>query len=273
MTDILPESRRTEGLSYWGMASTIAIAVAPSIGLFLYGFSWLTLCLTMAGLSVVMIGLATGVGSSKGSGEPFPKLSEIVDLNVLMTALAMSAISFGYGGVTSYVALLATERGITPASLFFSVFAGMILASRLTLGPFADRIGTKLTLFPGYAVAPFALTILAFATTRVGIVISAILFGYCLGIAFPAFMSFILSHTNPARRAATFGSSLMAFDAGIGTGSTVIGFVIEHGGFQPAFLVAAAVSVFAIPIFLFGSKRLVAAYEMRPILAERPPAI
>jgi predicted MFS family arabinose efflux permease len=71
-------------------------------------------------------------------------------------------------------------------------------------------------------------------------------------------MSFLLSHTSPARRAATFGSSLMAFDTGIGTGSTVLGFIIEHGGFTPAFLVAAGVAVFAIPIFLAGSKRLVA---------------
>jgi MFS family permease len=274
MTDILPESRRTEGLSYWGMASTFAIALAPSLGLFLYGFSWLTLCLTMAGLSVVMIGLAAGVGSSTGSGEPFPRLVEIIDVRVLVTALAMSAISFGYGGVTSYVALLATERGILPVSLYFTVFAGMILASRLSLGPVADRIGTRGLLFPGYVVAPVALAVLAFAMTRVGIVISALLFGFTLGIAFPAFMSFILSHTNPARRAATFGSSLMAFDAGIGTGSTVIGFVIERAGFMPAFLVGAAVSVFAIPIFLFGSKRLVAAHTTRiSVLEERPPAI
>jgi MFS family permease len=240
------------------MASTVAIALAPSIGLWLYGYSWLTLCLTMAALSVVMVGLAAGVGSAKGSGEPFPPMRDIIDFRVLVSALAMTTISFGYGGVTSYVALLATERGIRPASLYFTVFAVAILVSRLAIGPVADRIGTRRLLFPAYGVAPVALAILAFTTSRVGIVASAILFGYTLGVAFPAFMSFILSHTSPARRAATFGSSLMAFDTGIGTGSTVLGFIIEHGGFTPAFLVAAGVAVFAIPIFLAGSKRLVA---------------
>ena len=42
MTDILPESRRTEGLSYWGMATTCGIAIAPLIGLWLYEISFVT---------------------------------------------------------------------------------------------------------------------------------------------------------------------------------------------------------------------------------------
>jgi MFS family permease len=30
MTDILPESRRAEGIGYWGLSTMFAIAVAPS---------------------------------------------------------------------------------------------------------------------------------------------------------------------------------------------------------------------------------------------------
>ena len=35
ITEVMPESRRAEGISYWGMASTLAVAVAPSLGLLL----------------------------------------------------------------------------------------------------------------------------------------------------------------------------------------------------------------------------------------------
>src|ERR1043165_1153818 len=54
MTDYIPESRRTQGLSYWGLASVLAVSVAPAFGLWVFHFGWLTLCLEMATLSVIM---------------------------------------------------------------------------------------------------------------------------------------------------------------------------------------------------------------------------
>ena len=36
LTGIIPEARRAEGISYWGMATVVAVAVAPSVGLAVY---------------------------------------------------------------------------------------------------------------------------------------------------------------------------------------------------------------------------------------------
>ena len=44
----------------------------------------------------------------------------------------------------------------------------------------------------------------------------------------------------PHRRGAAFGAILAAFDTGIGTGSTMMGWIIQHAGFQAAFGTAAA---------------------------------
>ena len=62
--------------------------------------------------------------------------------------------------------------------------------------------------------------------------------------------------TDPDRRARTFGSIVWAFDTGIGTGSLIIGAVGGAFGFRAAFLVAAALSCFSIPIFARTSRRL-----------------
>src|SRR6266849_9625743 len=48
MSEYIPESRRTQGMAYWGLASTGAIAVAPAVGLWIYHFGWMTLCLELS---------------------------------------------------------------------------------------------------------------------------------------------------------------------------------------------------------------------------------
>lgn len=44
MTATIPESRRAEGLGYWGMASVMAIAIAPALGLWVFHRGWVALC-------------------------------------------------------------------------------------------------------------------------------------------------------------------------------------------------------------------------------------
>ena len=48
MTNMLPESRRAEGIGYWGLSTIAAIAVAPSIGFWVFHFGWRALCLEAA---------------------------------------------------------------------------------------------------------------------------------------------------------------------------------------------------------------------------------
>jgi predicted MFS family arabinose efflux permease len=64
---------------------------------------------------------------------------------------------------------------------------------------------------------------------------------------------------TPDRRGAAFGAILAAFDSGIGTGSTTMGWVIQHYGFRAAFGVAAALSALALPYFIVVDKRVVRA--------------
>src|SRR3954447_1322959 len=55
MSEYIPESRRTQGMAYWGLASTGAVAIAPAVGLWVYHFGWMTLCFELAAISVVMV--------------------------------------------------------------------------------------------------------------------------------------------------------------------------------------------------------------------------
>ena len=47
MTATIPRSRRAEGLGYWGLTSSFAIAVAPALGFWVYKHGWVVLCVEM----------------------------------------------------------------------------------------------------------------------------------------------------------------------------------------------------------------------------------
>jgi predicted MFS family arabinose efflux permease len=85
--------------------------------------------------------------------------------------------------------------------------------------------------------------------------LSALVFGLGFGTAYPSYIGYVMRHVTPDRRGAAFGAVLAAFDSGIGTGSTAMGWVIQHYGFRSAFGVAAVLSAFALPYFLIIDRR------------------
>ena len=57
--DVLPSSRRTEGIGYYGLSNNLAMALAPTIGIFIYKYTqsfellfWLALVVACAGWMV-----------------------------------------------------------------------------------------------------------------------------------------------------------------------------------------------------------------------------
>ena len=55
LTGVLPASRRAEGIAYWGLSSVIAMAIAPSVGFWMYRHSWTWLCV---GTTLLNLGMA-----------------------------------------------------------------------------------------------------------------------------------------------------------------------------------------------------------------------
>jgi MFS family permease len=257
MTDYIPASRRTEGLAYWGLAPTGAIALAPMVGLYVYQHGWITLCLDLAAISAMTSLWATRLPSADRPNEAraLPRVKELWDWDVVKATLSLTVTAVGYGGITSYVAILSRERHIQPESLFFTVFAIATVLVRVFTSRLGDRHGPRVLLYPAFVAMPIALALLAFAYTHLQLIASAVLFGLGLGSAFPAFMTLIVGATDERRRARTFGSVIWAFDTGIGLGSLGIGMIGGRLGLGSAFAMSAVLSSLALPIFLVTTRR------------------
>ena len=259
MTATLPESRRAEGLGYWGLSSVTALAIAPPFGFWMYSFGWTALSLEVAALNLIMTIIAWRLPDDRNAAAPPPRptsLKDLVEWRVLALSVAMALIAFGYGSLTSFSAPFADELGITPRSLFLTVMASTILVGRITVGRLLDRIGHRAVLLPCLAATALGMGLLALAQDELMFVIAALAFGAGFGLVYPAYTAYIMKRIPWWRRGAAFGAMLAAFDTGVGSGSTVMGGLIHQLGFRPAFGIAAALAALSLPYFLIAEKRI-----------------
>jgi MFS family permease len=259
MTEVIPESRRAEGIGYWGMATMLATAVSPGVGLWMYQHGWAWLCLGTALLNLVMAAIAWRLPPDTTIAARMSRDRLIgpglVEWRVVAVTIALFLCSFGYGGITSFVAVRSDELGIAPRSIFFTAFALTVLVTRVFSGRLADRVGHRRFLLPCLALVTVGLALTALARTRGELVVAAAVFGLGFGNQYPAFVGHVMKFVHPARRGAAFGGILAAFDTGVGTGSIGVGAMAGSIGFAPAFGVAAGLSAFSIPYFLWAEKR------------------
>lgn len=266
LLELIPEGRHAEGLGYSGLATVLAVAVAPTLGLFVYHEGgWRLLCGEIAVLNLAMAAIASTLpesGRAKAPAEVAGGRRGLVEWRILAVATSLFLASFGHGGVTSFVALFAEANGVAPKGIYFTVFALVILVTRPLLGPLADRVGHRRVLLPCLLAVSVGLAMLALSAGRLSMVASAVVYGAGLGSLYPIFAAHALKTVDPSRRGAAFGSILAAFDTGVGTGSIVVGALVERFGFRAAFGSAAGLAILSIPAFVLLEKRF---------LTGRPP--
>ena len=139
--DVLPSSRRTEGIGYYGLSNNLAMAIAPTVGIFVYKYSqsfellfWIALVVACCGWIVD----STVDLKSKDIVKNKSKLS--LDRFFLMKGwlLGVNMVSFGFsfGVLSNYLAIYGKEvMGITggTGTYFMLCSIGLIL-SRLQGG-------------------------------------------------------------------------------------------------------------------------------------------
>jgi MFS family permease len=254
MTNLLPENRRAEGIGYWGLSTVAAMAVAPTAGLWIYRRGWVWLCVVGAVLNLVMAGIAWNL-REQGSGAAAPRRTGgLLEWRVLIVSVSLFLYSFGYGGITSFTALYADANNVTPKSIYLTALAVVILLTRPTAGRLGDRWGYKRVFVPCLVLICVGLALLAFGGTRPWMIASAVVFGVGFGTAYPVYVGYVMQGVDAGRRGAAFGAILAAFDTGIGTGSTLMGLLIQKFGFSTAFGVAAVLSALALPYFLIADR-------------------
>ncbi len=254
VTSMVPATRRAEGIGYWGLSTVLATSVAPTLGLWVYSRGgWTAMCLESAAINLAMAAIAW---SLPADGRERLHRGSRLEWRVLVLSFTLFLYAFGYGGLTSFVALYTDANGVTPRAIYFTMFCLTIVVTRPFAGRLGDRIGYRRVFVPCVALISIGFALLAAGGSRPYLIASALVFGTGFGSAYPVFLAHVLRNVEEHRRGAMFGSIIGAFDTGIGTGSIAMGSIIQHFGYRAGWGTAAALAACAIPFFLVVERRL-----------------
>ena len=262
--DIMPSSRRGEGLGYYGLANNIAMSIGPMTGLFMhdyYSYDTIFLCaLISCGAGFTMASLVRAPKKQPVKSGPV-SLDRFFLMNGLRAGFDLLLLSIPYGMTMTYMAIYAKEIGITTGTgLFFTLMAAGTAISRIFSGRQVDRGRIVTVIAAGMWVVSVCFFVIAFARDilawnySVGTFIffgMALMLGLGFGTMFPAFNTLFVNMAPNNQRGTATSTYLTSWDLGVGIGLVGGGFLGEVASWDAAFLVGACLTVLSIAYFRF----------------------
>ncbi|SEF72640.1 MFS transporter [Parabacteroides chinchillae] len=261
--DILPSSRRGEGIGYYGLANNTAMSFGPMIGLFMHGtcsYEVIFTCSLLSGsLGLIMAYMVKTPYKQPVKREPI-SLDRFFLVKGAWAGISLLLLSIPYGMTTTYVAMYAEELGITVnAGLYFTFMAIGLAISRLFSGRQVDKGRITLVISLGMYLACISFFMLASLQTLMKwnpgftsylYVVIALLQGVAFGTMFPAFNTLFVNLAPNSQRGTATSTYLTSWDVGIGTGLMIGGSIAQRfGGFDYAYLFGACLTILSTLFF------------------------
>lgn len=257
VADIIPPSRRGEGMGYYGLCSILAMAIAPALALMLLdgnGFLPIFILSMITNLGAIIAGYFITLPPYSVSNITDVKKGPLFDKRAFRVSLTLFFTTISYGGIVTFLPLYADERGIANIGLFFTVYAAALLVTRPYAGKYFDRKGPDNIILYGLLLIFVSTFVLAFAKTMPIFLLSGILFGFGFGAVQPTVFAQAMIGIEPERRGVINGTVMSAFDLGMGFGSVLLGIVANAAGYANMFLLASFTSLFGLAVFFLFKK-------------------
>lgn len=260
--DVLPSSRRAEGIGYYGLSNNIATAISPTVAILVYNacddfdiLFWLAFASSAIGLALTASVKLQNRTTAKRSG-PI-SLDRFILLKGWSQGLSIICFAFSYAVLVTYIAIYGKEElGITSGTgLFFALLAIGLICSRL-VGSHTLRKGKILqNASTGIIIAMLGYLLFASLHNKFGYYGAALIIGLGNGHMFPAFQTMFINLATNEQRGTANSTMLVSWDIGMGLGILIGGIAAEYFGYHAAFWSAWVVNIIGIIIFYLYGRR------------------
>ena len=163
-------------------------------------------------------------------------------------AIGVAFLSFGHGGILTFLPIHALKIGFTNPGIWFAVYAACILLSRPIAGPISDKVSRQAVIMPGLILNLAGILLLAFSTTSNGLMAAAVIGGFGTGAAQPALLTLAVDQSSADRRGQSLAQIHFFYDLGIGVGSLTLGALLDwvEQSFLIMYLATAAVALIGL---------------------------
>lgn len=260
--DVLPSSRRNEGVGYYGLSNNLAMAIAPTFAIYIYAEThnfellfWMALIIATFGW---MVDATVRLKPTTVTQEPKRiSLDRFFLARGWMLGFNMIFFGFCFGVLSNYLAIYGKQvLGMTggTGTWFLLCSIGLIM-SRLQ-GSKALRQG-KLTqnATEGMLLSLAGYTIFVACPNMVGYYGSAILIGLGNGHLWPAFQNMIISMAHHNERGTANSTILISWDVGVGIGIIAGGAIAEHLGYATAFWTVSVTHALGVLLYFARTRR------------------
>jgi len=247
--DVVPPSRRTEGIALFGVSGLLPMSLAGLIGdVILAGAGYPELFAAtalMAGLGGLASWMVEDSRPGLEAGAPAPRSFFATALG--RTLQPLWVLGFGFAlAIASYFTFLRTfidHVGVGSMGLFYTVYSAAAIVLRVALGWVPDRVGMRRSMVPALMATVVGLLVLREADSAFDVALAGLLTGTGHAFVFPILSALVVTRAADQERGAALAMYTALFDLGMLAGGPVLGAVLERTDYGTMFAVAAAVAV------------------------------
>ena len=256
--DVMPSSRRGEGIGYYGVSNNLAMAVGPTLSLYIHdayaNFDYIFL-LSMVSATIGLIAVSTIKMPYRR--EPVPEkppisLDRFLLLKGMPEAFTLIFYSFSYGVLSTYLAVYGKEElGIeSGAGFFFILLAIGLILSRLASGQWLNRGFVTRNIFVG-------------VRNEWGYYGAAVVLGLGYGCICPAYQTMFINLAPNNQRGTANSTYLTAWDLGVGLGVLIGGQIADLTNYATAYATACVLCAVGYLLFRFKTAAHFEKYKLR----------
>ena len=259
IANISPEAHRGQSFSYFSLASNIAGALAPPLGIFFINhFSFTFLFLICSGLSLCSLFITHQLESRKvvTQEDSSNVSSSFLSRNVLPPSIVHSFSFFIWGALTAFFPLYAIHNGVTNPGIFYTTIAVMLVLGRSLGGKIFDLYRKERIILPCLTTFILSMLILAFSKTLPMFILVAVVWGIGFTFLSPSLIAYILDRAGTPSGPA-MGTFTAISDLGLTLGPMIMGIVIHSTSYRIMFLCLALMGFINLNYFYFFVRRKV----------------
>lgn len=243
---VLPSARKGEGIGYFALSTNLAMVVGPFLGLLLIGqlgstalFAFLTLLGVMIFLTANVRRLPESMILPVASGKKGIHLYDFIEFKALIPAGLGGLVFFAYGGILTFIPLYAKQLGLqSDTSLFFMVFAFIIVLTRPIIGRLFDKKGPEWTIWPGFLFFAVGMVLFGQVSSVSDLLVSAVVLGIGFGALSPAFQTLAVRSAAPSRAGVATATYFWSLDISVGLAAAIMSIVAASYGYPFMYSIA-----------------------------------
>lgn len=268
VADIIPAARRGEGMGYFVLSTNMAMVLGPFVGLMTIQ-QWGAKAMFILSIAIAIGALLTGLSVKIAKPEQDNQIEVLSSFSIrglfeasaVPIAIVGSFLAIVYSALLSFVSIYAVEIHVeNVASLFFVVYAVVLLISRPFTGKWLDQYGPNVISYPCIVLFAIGMFVLSQSSGAVTFLIAAGLIGLGWGTLFPTFQTIAIQNAEPRKRGLATATFLSIYDIGIALGSLFVGMVAAKMDYSTLyFLCTFYVLVGAVLFYFLHTKKKAAA--------------